>query len=648
MDPTFSLHETVSSVELMDPKMDSGMNFANVKGLADSERLGILPKATDLSLEHIIHIMDKLVAAEILHFQGHTLIQTLFSCLYLHDPERLLSGNETLLYYVLSLLRRIHIIRESIVLADNYEEEDFIYYPFGYSFCLELSHADLIKKTEEHISQLDKNENKTELENAVLSRLRFCNYITLAHMIMEKKDKSEMDKAKLLFEAAATELEEMKKTGHLGVAPTGDASHIFEPELCRLAIHTSCPRPINWYGPEECFSIYSTMISHYLEVFNIHTIGPSLVDLEKKFTDLIKRGAQLPVRSRFLLTTFSDRKVLGKYSGEELCCHDAVKVYSIPESVFKNSEKITNIHLNRMISPVVSFFKAVGSNPARRRRKLRKVLADWSLLIQDGDGLDIQLNIASRRSKEDSCHYFALWQVDLSFRLVLDYLFVGFQLDIYEDYEYPLIFWYIDNVSSTRFQNYSAHLAQIERLKQKSLAQRRKKNTKDKRSQETSKPPVTAYYLELEAKFLLYRGVYKFLAALDWFKKIKYPSFNLSTHQTRYFSRFAGLLSIELLPTFKYSNFQKTYIDVLKKPTIKGKVLLDGAVDSFKKAQEPLKLWLNFDPKPSDSTIDEIKALMRVGIMNAVQAQKLDLENPNAKVHLDFSLHHQLPIVSIK
>lgn len=646
MDSSFTLHETLSSVEVMDPKMDSGINHANVKGLEESERLGILPIASELSLENVLFIMDKLLAAEILHFQGYTLIQTLFSCLYLHDPNRVLEGNKALLYFILSLLRRAHIIRESIILADNYEEEDFVYYHFGFSFCLELSNEELNQKMEQEIEKLEKKEEKSELECAILMRLKFSYNLTMAHMILEKKDRSLLKEAKKYFEKCSADINALKNSVSL-VAPLRNDQHVFEPDLCRLSVHTTCPRPINWYTSEECFSIHEKMLQHYSEVLDVDKVGPYIVELEKLFTSLVRRGAQLPVRSRLLLTTFSEKKVFGKFSGEDLGYNDAVKIYSIPEAVFKNNSKNTSIHLGRMVIPLVNLFKALAHNPARRRRRFKKVLQDWAYLIQDAGGLDMQINLAARRPSEDNCRHFSYWQIDLSFRIVLDYLLIGFELDIYHDYEYPLIFWYIDNVMSNRFQNYTSHLSSIEKLKQKTLASHRKKNTRDKKP-EVIKPPITPYMIELEAKFYLYRAIYKYLAALDWFKKIKYPSFNLSTHQTRYFSRLNGLVLIESLPTFRYSHFQKTYLDVLKKPDLQGKTLLIGATDAFKKAQDILKVWMATNPKPSESTTQEIKNLLRVSVMNSLQIQKLDLENNNGSIHLDFSFHHQFPVVSIK
>lgn len=652
MDKDFSLHNTVSSLELMDPKMDSGMNYSKILSLKAAEEKNLLIPSSELKPETVLFLMDKLLIAELLHYQGHTLIQTLYSCYYIHEPIRLLKDHPLLLSFVLATLRRSYLIRESIVLADNYEEEDFIYYTFGFDFCInDYTDDEVISMLSEQIKILQSNNERTEIETAILNRLLFCKHFTCTQLHFNKYNYAE---AKITLNDSLQYIQPIIDSHHFGQDPENENIKLFEPELSRIAIHSSCPKPITWYPMEECMKIYKEMIERFLETTDLPSIELSFLTLEKKLYDFSERSEHLlPARSRFLLTIFYEKKIFGKYSGEDVAMKDAIHKYSIPEEVFSDDPKNTNVHLGKMVNAIVHLFKAIGNNHSRRRRKLRKVLIEWSHLIQDGDALDTQMNIVARRPKEDFTHYFAYWQIDNALRIVKYYLIQGFELDMYEEYELPTIFWYLDNVMFTRYQNYLTHLAHIIKLKQKKIKLQQLKNKKKKIKEpiEEPKPPRTPYLLELESKFYIVRGLYKYIAALDWYKKIKHPTTELSSEQTLFFCRFRRISEIDYLPTFRYTQFKQKYIDVIRNKVTDGSVLLNGAIDLFKKSQDSIKQWtMSTDQKTSDLDVKDGRSLLRIAITNAVNIQKVkkDHDNPNLSIHLDFSINPHFPVMSLK
>lgn len=644
MDKDFSLHNTVSSIELMDPKMDSGMNYSKILSLEAAIEKNLLIPSAELKPEAVIFLIDKLINAELLHYQGHTLIQTLYSCYYVHDPIKLLKDNPIIFSFVLTTLRRAFLIRESIVLADNYEEEDFIYYTFGFDFCVnDYTDEEVIDLISKQIDILESNDKRTEAETAILNRLLFCKHFTCAQLQFNKYKYKE---AKEALNQSLLYIQPIIDSHHLGQSPENENIKLFEPELSRIAIQSICPKPIVWYSVEECFKIIKEMIERFLETTNLFNIELSFMTLEKYFYDFAERSEHLlPARSRFLLTVFHEKKIFGKYIGEEVLMKDAINKYSIPEDVFNDNPKIMNIHLGKMLNVTVHFFKAIGNNHSRRRRKFRKILIEWSHLIQDGDALDSQLNIMARRPKEDFVHYFTYWQIDNALRIVKYYLIQGFELDLYEEYELPTIFWYLDNIMSTRYQNYMNHLSQITKLKYKKMKLKMKKKKIKEESEE--KPPRTPYLLEIEAKFHLIRGLYKYIAALDWFKKIKHPTTELCSDQTLFFCRFRRISEIDYLPTFRFSQFKEKYIDVIKNKISDGSVLLNGAIDLLKKSQESIKQWMNTE---KSELVKDARSLLRIAITNAVNIQKVkkDYNNPNLFLHLDFSINPHFPVISLE
>eukprot|EP00937_MAST-01D_sp_MAST-1D-sp2_P000678 g678.t1 len=152
---SFSLFDAMSALELMDPKMDSGMESARVPTVDDRLRTGALafdpwPRA-HLDARMVVHVMDKTLALEGLWYGGQSLPQTLLACLVLHPPamrallaradQAMARGKggadvieqtteEDALALVLcawcaALLHTCGMVRRIVLRADVYEEEDF-------------------------------------------------------------------------------------------------------------------------------------------------------------------------------------------------------------------------------------------------------------------------------------------------------------------------------------------------------------------------------------------------------------------------------------------------------------------------------------------------------------------------------------------
>jgi len=65
MHEKLTLYEAMSCIELMDLKMDSGVNASKASILEEALAQGKLPKSSSLPLPVILHIMNKLFTAEV-------------------------------------------------------------------------------------------------------------------------------------------------------------------------------------------------------------------------------------------------------------------------------------------------------------------------------------------------------------------------------------------------------------------------------------------------------------------------------------------------------------------------------------------------------------------------------------------------------
>ncbi|KAI5639775.1 mak10 subunit, natC n(alpha)-terminal acetyltransferase domain-containing protein [Phthorimaea operculella] len=131
----FGLFEAMSAIEMMDPKMDAGMlcNRGNPKPLNFQQAVaaGTL-KIENLDPSELIGIMDATMACIVSWLEGHSLAQTVFTNLYLHQPHSI--KDNTLKAYCIAVYKLLDCIRDCINKAQVFEEEDF--QPMGYGYRL--------------------------------------------------------------------------------------------------------------------------------------------------------------------------------------------------------------------------------------------------------------------------------------------------------------------------------------------------------------------------------------------------------------------------------------------------------------------------------------------------------------------------------
>ncbi|KAF3817887.1 hypothetical protein GH733_013736 [Mirounga leonina] len=107
-DKLFGLFEAMSAIEMMDPKMDAGM-------------IGNQVNRKVLNFEQAIKIT---------WLEGHSLAQTVFTCLYIHNPDFI--EDPAMKAFALGILKICDIAREKVNKAAVFEEEDFQSMTYGF------------------------------------------------------------------------------------------------------------------------------------------------------------------------------------------------------------------------------------------------------------------------------------------------------------------------------------------------------------------------------------------------------------------------------------------------------------------------------------------------------------------------------------
>lgn len=112
----FGLFEAMSAIEMMDPKMDAGMccNKDMQKPLDFNTALqtGAL-KLDNFTNAEIIGIFDAIIACVISWLEGHSMAQTVFTCLYLHHPHTII--DKSLKAYCFGIHKLVDYISRFVV-----------------------------------------------------------------------------------------------------------------------------------------------------------------------------------------------------------------------------------------------------------------------------------------------------------------------------------------------------------------------------------------------------------------------------------------------------------------------------------------------------------------------------------------------------
>lgn len=111
----FGLFEAMSAIEMMDPKMDAGMccnknteTPLTFETAVQSNQL----KLSDLTAAEFIGVADGLLSCLVSWLEGHSVAQTLFTCLYLHQPHQI--KDKPLRAFCLGMRNLIQVMRKII------------------------------------------------------------------------------------------------------------------------------------------------------------------------------------------------------------------------------------------------------------------------------------------------------------------------------------------------------------------------------------------------------------------------------------------------------------------------------------------------------------------------------------------------------
>ncbi|XP_077988706.1 N-alpha-acetyltransferase 35, NatC auxiliary subunit-like [Glandiceps talaboti] len=675
-DKDFGLFEAMSAIEMMDPKMDAGMlcNQANRKvlNLEQSIEAGTV-KVKDLSLQEVIGIIDSTLACIVTWLEGHSLAQTVFTNLYLHNPE--LVEDRCIRSFSLFVLKMVDMVREKVNRALVFEEEDF--QPMTYGFKLATNVSDLrvggmLKEVEEEYSKrikstrIRKGEERdaaTEVEHqqyiAVQSRIKFCRMFYAAIMALNRKEvKQGVIEAKRHIQQAGQLLGMIKNTIHYGrqsVVDTGDAKNRvlmgFEPLVNQRLLPPTFPRYCKIVSQEEAVSYLSGLISRIDKVCDVIEYQ----QFQSTLDFFIEFSKQSPcVLSRTLLQMIfwpQNKKIFGVELMQDFI-KDGIKNFLCPPVLAPKSSLLNNpqakdyvdVLLSHMIRPICLLYQIHGHNRARQRDKLAHILEDLANLQDEADKVDAALHTMLAKQEPGRQHLacFGSFVLYHTLRVMIQYTLSGFELELYAPHEYHYVYWYLCEflygwLISTLTRAESFLLEQESIAEQQQKGRSSKKKSKKKKSRPHERDITIAQALQN-----LCNGFYKAMVGLSLDNKLKRPNQDFDNEQVRYEHRFAPFGNVLTPPPVQYQQFQEmTNLSKYNPPL----TAIDFYMSSCKYFQQAKNIFETIvNPGEEILTLIKVAKTNFVVMKLIVGGHKKDSTQPAS---FDFTTHRTFPIIKI-
>ncbi|KAK9149586.1 hypothetical protein Scep_008343 [Stephania cephalantha] len=553
----FSLFASMSALEIMDPKMDSGIENCAYHSVEEAIENGVAPVPFSfdrtVDVQCTIDVMDHLLACEATWHKGNSLAQTVFSCIYLLRLER--TSSHALLNSYCRIIRATCSAVISIVSdARTHEEEDIFTMAYGLPLkgegdekCLSMLNAveetisrqlrackaqSSKKRVSEEITcgtadtePLQTNPNLEEgYCKALLSRIRFRKHFYHVLMCMRKPHGRGLELARKHIASCQSELAcILKSSEFLASNVRGGSQNDIEEKTtasgCRpigfdasLNSKLSAPTPpraikiVSWNKAIEYFE----KLLNDLDIICSFSMDPLLENILRSVVQFQKRKPDLVARAHLQVLLVQD----GKLYGRDLIFDVICKAAALHE-ITKNHETQKNEFLLPLGQLLINLFKVLCTNLAWQRRKLGKILQDWAIT-------SVQLTIALNRELEENSNVYVdenvcmklskhllIWAEEQTYWIAYRFLTLGFDLELYSPSEYCMVYWFIYCILVKLSEK-----AQLKMVASTDAVKRKGKKKKDISKDVLNDQKLSPAVLLLQCYICLSEGLTMMLAAL--------------------------------------------------------------------------------------------------------------------------------------
>lgn len=276
----FQLYHSMNALQILDAKMDVGMappaGEPPMKSLAALIAEGRAP--LDLSDEDQTRVFDALLACEATWHRGQALATTVYTCLYMHDEERLEACRGPVMRAYFDATRSaVATVRHAVSSGDVWEEEDFVLHVAGFDVGAAAVGDDAAKPNAALArlalaeTWLVENAGVEDRRGALLARVRFRiamheAYEALFGLADPKRAVAAAADARASLRRAAAHLAKARATTEEAEDETGDETGWdpnrlgFDRKLNLSKMGPSPPRAVRLMSVQKGFAYFSDLI----------------------------------------------------------------------------------------------------------------------------------------------------------------------------------------------------------------------------------------------------------------------------------------------------------------------------------------------------------------------------------------------------
>ena len=517
-DSLFSLGEAMSAVEFLDPRMDlnARSNWYKEGLFTVKEAFEDIVELESFASAQILGIVDELVSLIATWLGGHTIAQTVYTCIYLHDVSAV--KHRPLGNMLSALTCCVELMRESIFRARVYIEDDHQCVTLGLNAtsvensvdqmvaCLK-EQEDCVQHSLKKTLKLSKEDGKTEenldlelaLQKALLARLRLCRLLLqLFHYLKApqalKSIPFTVDTKFLaqLIEQSRLVLEEVGET--LSLSASWDAKerlrYGFHDGINNLILPPS-PKDVVKLSRREGVSYIKEVLEGLSEVAKVLS-ADSFKETQQTLYALCSPSQPPSVVVRSYLRNLLEYKLNSKLNDSTLLesyIRQDMRHFNNPPSLnpksqlssVEEAQSIVSKCLAACADPVQSSILLYCQHRSSHQQAIASCLDGMGELQLEVDKYDQLLDTIAKKTDPQRRHstVFSTWLLRRILSLMIDFIQVAHLYKLYTITEVHQSIWYLDYLFGwlqTCLQN-AEHLQQHEvSLTAKTGKQKAKRN----------------------------------------------------------------------------------------------------------------------------------------------------------------------------
>lgn len=498
---TFNLHAAMSAIELMDPKMDIGFG--------DVRNAGEVALPSNLNDSQVINIMDELLACEMSWLDAHTLPQTVFACVYTQRMYEI--PRFELFSFIRVQLATMDSILNLILDEKVADDEDFVASTYGFNLrplCSGPPEEDhvILQKILERIENRSVEETESAKSKAAAINLRVrvqVEFYRTVQCLSGFSFEHSLQEAPQLILRLQEQVSLLRSCPYRGEVDHDFIQRIFDQSINRHLMTSSPPRTAPLFDLGSGLEYFERILSEWSELVKLEALslpwdarkttrpGSRKCSLQAAMHCISYFSAQLNPTA--VTRSLMSRIMVPEYASALFTQEDADFRRLVATDMGIAEEIMTTDMMNTLAAlrgGTVDIFKCFCRNRSRQRRQILRLLRWWDHYAflaapkseDGGDRSDIgketttASNIVADQEKANGdagdVHrpsliarpnltrnaveaVFAaktplqIVAYELTARMMVHHWLLGFECNLYKEYEYAAVFFYVGYVLTT-------------------------------------------------------------------------------------------------------------------------------------------------------------------------------------------------------